>query len=67
MGERPEWYVLYAAAMLETDSSQLPLRVQKADAAIRARLKQLPENPSGRSEQSELRSALNYLRLLNVA
>lgn len=62
-----DWKVLYAAAMLEGDSTQVPQRIQEADEAIRARLKELPETFSVRSEQAELRSALNYLCRVNTA
>ena len=59
-----EWKAMYTAAMLECDDTQLRLRIETADAVIRARLKQLPELFSFGSEQEELRSALDYLRLL---
>ena len=58
------WKVLYTAAMLESDSTQLWNRIEAADAAIQARLNELPESPSIRSEQMELRSSLGYLRCL---
>jgi hypothetical protein len=63
-----EWQLLYAAAMLESDSSQLRSRVEKADQAIRARIRELPKTPAPLgSEQSELLSALYYLSRLDVA
>jgi hypothetical protein len=62
-----EWKTLYAAAMLEADSTQVPQRIAKADAAIQARLMELPETSSHRSEKAELQSALNYLRRLKAS
>jgi hypothetical protein len=59
-----EWRILYAAAMLESDHTQLQHRVEKADAAIQSRLMELPDISSGQSEMKELQSALNYLRRL---
>lgn len=56
-----DWRVLYAAAMLESDSTQLWHRIEVADAAMQARLNELPETPSSRSEQMELQSSLSYL------
>jgi len=59
-----EWKTLYAAAMLEFDDTQVRHRIMKADTVIRARLQQLPETSSPRSERAELQSALDYLRRL---
>jgi len=59
-----EWKALYAAAMLESDSTQLRQRIEKADTVMRARLRHLPDLSSPPSEQAELHSALNYLRCL---
>jgi hypothetical protein len=62
-----EWKTLYAAAMLETDSTQVPQRIAKADAAIQSRLMELPETSPARSEKAELQSALDYLRRLKAS
>jgi hypothetical protein len=64
-----DWQTLYAAAMLESDGTQLRLRIAKADEAIHARLRQLPEPETFavRSEQAELLLALKYLRRLRAA
>ncbi len=62
-----EWKMLYAAAMLESDTKRLQQRIEKADAAIQARLMELPETSSELSEKAELRSALNYLRRLKAS
>lgn len=67
MGEQQEWQALYAAAMLETDTAQLPQRIEMADTAIRARLQQLSESYSVGSEQAELYSALTCLCRLDAA
>jgi hypothetical protein len=55
------WKALYAAAMLESDNTQLRHRIEIAATAMQTRLKELPETLSTRSEQTELQSALNYL------
>lgn len=57
-----EWKTLYAAAMLESDSTRIQQRVERAATAIRFRLKELSETSVVGSEQRELESALNYLR-----
>jgi hypothetical protein len=50
--------------MLESDLAQVPQRVEKADAAIRASLELAGTLTE---EQRELESALNYLHRLNGA
>jgi hypothetical protein len=67
MSDPRDWRTLFAAAMLEGDSTQVPLRIEKAEEAIQARLRELPKTFSVGSEQSELRSALQNLRLLKAA
>ena len=61
-----DWQTLYAAAMLEADAMQARRRIEIATEAIRARLEELPETVSLRSEQAALRSALNYLQRVNA-
>jgi len=63
-GSPQDWKVLYAAAMLESDNTQVWHRIEAADAAMQARLNELPGTPSIRSEQMELQSSLSYLRCL---
>jgi len=63
MSDPRDWQTLFAAAMLEGDSTQLPLRIDRAEETIKARLKELPETFSVGSEQAELQSALRNLRL----
>jgi len=58
-----EWRTLFAAAMLEGNSTQVGLRIARAEEAIRARLREVPETFSILSEQAELQSALQNLRL----
>jgi hypothetical protein len=60
----PQWKILYAAAMLETDKMQLRHRIERADVVMQTRLTELPVMSSIRSEQTELQSALNYLHRL---
>ena len=67
MSDPRDWRTLLAAAMLEGDSTQLPLRVARAEEAIQARLRELPKIFSVGSEQSELRSALQNLHRLKAA
>jgi hypothetical protein len=65
--QNAHWQTLYAAAMLESDSTQVRFRNEKANEAIHTRLRQLPETFFPRSEQEELHSALKYLDRLSVA
>lgn len=67
MNEPKDWQTLYAAAMLESDTRVAPQRIEKADAAIRARLRELPESISLNSEQAQLQSALGYLSRVKPA
>ena len=59
-----DWRTLYAVAMLEGDSTYVPLRIEIAIEAIQARLRGLPEDCSGGSKRVELQSALQNLRLV---
>lgn len=59
-----DWPTLYAVAMLEGDSQQLPLRIERAEEAIRARMRELPQTFFVGSEQTELQSAVQNLRRL---
>jgi len=47
-----DWQTLFAAAMVEGDSTQVRLRIERAEEAIQARLRKLPETFSVGSEQS---------------
>jgi hypothetical protein len=58
---RQEWKTLYAAAMLESDGMQVWHRIEVADAAMQARLKDLPTTSAVPSERAELQSALHFL------
>ena len=59
-----KWKTLYAAAMLESREANLAQQIERASAAIRARLSELPQSHSVGSEQMELQSALRYLDCL---
>jgi hypothetical protein len=61
-----DWKTLYAAAMLESNTTYVQQRIEEAYAAISARLMMLSEAPSDRSERAELESALNYLHRLKT-
>ena len=62
-----DWQTLYAAAMLEGDSTPFPSRIERAEEAIQARMRELPQRFFVGPEQAELRSALQNLRLLKSA
>jgi hypothetical protein len=59
-----DWRTLYAVAMLEGNGTQIQFRVERAEEAIQARLRGLPKDCSGGSEQAELQSAAQNLRRL---
>ena len=61
-----DWWTLYTAAMLEGDSTQVQLRIERAEEAIHARMR-LPQNFLVGPEQAELQLALQNLRLLKAA
>ena len=63
MSDPRDWRTLFAAAMLEGDSTQLPSRIERAEETIQVRLRELPETFSVGSEQAELQSALRNVRL----
>jgi hypothetical protein len=67
MSDPRDWRTLLAAAMLEGDSTKIALRIEKAEEAVQARLRELPETSSVLSEQAELQSALQNLRSLKSA
>jgi hypothetical protein len=60
------WQELYKAAMLELNPSELPRRIEIADAAIRRRNEELrvSYDPITSSERQQLADALNSLRVL---
>jgi hypothetical protein len=63
-----DWRTLYAAAMLEGRSTQVQLRIERAEEAIHARMRELPpQNVFVGPEQAELQLALQNLRLLKAA
>lgn len=62
-----DWQTLYAAAMLEGESTQVLPRIDRAEEAIQSRMRELPQKFFVGPEQAELRSALRNLRLLKSA
>lgn len=60
MNDRYDWEKLYQAAILETDDSRLKAKIECAQAAIDARLKQLSSN--GNSSDDE-RTAIDDARI----
>lgn len=62
-----DWQTLYAAAMLEGESTQVQPRIDRAEEAIQSRMRELPQKFFVGPEQAELRSALRNLRLLKSA
>ncbi|MGC2477655.1 MAG: hypothetical protein WA485_25175 [Candidatus Sulfotelmatobacter sp.] len=64
MSDARDWRTLYAVAMLEGDSTQLPLRIDRAEEVILARMRELPQKFCLGSEQAELLSTLQNLRRL---
>jgi hypothetical protein len=67
MTEPRDWRTLLAAAMLEGDITQMPLRIEKAEEAIQARLRELPQKFLVVSDEAELQLALQNLRILKAA
>jgi hypothetical protein len=61
---RQDWRSSYAAAMLESDSTQLSRVIESAYEAIHTRLRELPETTAIHFERAELQLALKYLNLL---
>ena len=59
--------MLYAAAMLDGDNRQFQPPIKRAEEAIRARMRELPQKFFVGPEQEELRSALQNLSLLKSA
>lgn len=66
MTDPRDWRMLLAAAMLEGDITQMPLRIEKAEEAIHARIRELPQKFFVGHEQAELQLALQNLRLLKA-
>lgn len=60
-----DWPTLYAAAMLEGDSTLFQPGIEQAEEAIKARMREVPQKFLVGPEQAELRSALQNRRLLN--
>ena len=67
MSDLSDWQTLFAAAMLEGVSTQVQLRIQRAEEAIHGRMRELPQKFFIGPEQAELQLALQNLRLLKAA
>ena len=60
------WRTLYRAAVLESDASQISVRIASAKNAIVLRARELFENTdSNLAEQQALDAALSYLHVLH--
>jgi hypothetical protein len=60
------WRILYRAAVLEPDASQIPVRIELAKNAIVLRARELFQKAdSNLAEQQALDAALSYLHVLN--
>jgi hypothetical protein len=64
--EYMNWRTLYRAAVLEPDSTQIPVRITSAKNAMVLRARELFQNPgSNLGEQQALDAALSYLHVLH--
>jgi hypothetical protein len=60
-----DWQELYATALLETDWSRIEEKIQTAEDAIKARLREFSMNHGGTPEENQaIEDALNGLDLL---
>ncbi|TAM82544.1 MAG: hypothetical protein EPN47_07730 [Acidobacteria bacterium] len=65
MSSLPKWQELYEAAVLETDRSKLKSRIEDAQSAIDARLRELETGATNYADQrEELRNAEERLQTL---
>jgi hypothetical protein len=60
----PEWQCAFEDAMRESDSTNLPARIQAAKDAIFSRLRAKSERPPGSLERIALNDAIRLLRVL---
>lgn len=60
----PEWQIPVQDAVLETDRTKFPQKVQHAEAKISERSKQIGQSSGGGREQDALRHSLFLLRAL---
>ena len=61
------WRVLYTAAILETDKGVLPQRVSEAEAAVRARRREIFYADGSPEEKEALEDALYALHAFRTA
>jgi hypothetical protein len=60
-----DWQELYATALLETDWSRIEEKIQTAEDAIKARLREFSMNHGGTPEENQaIEDALNGIDLL---
>jgi hypothetical protein len=65
---KQDWEKLYRAAVLESDPSKLPQRIEDAEAAILERSRNLSKAPGNNGkEQDAMTRALHILSLLRTA
>ncbi len=65
MTEIYKWHEAYKAALLETDWSKMPERIQAAEAAVRQRKREFELNHGGTAEENQaIADALRGLAVL---
>jgi len=62
-----DWEKLYRAAILESDPSKLPQRIEDAETALLDRSRSLSKTPGDRKEQDAITRALHILSLVRKA
>jgi hypothetical protein len=65
--KRTDWRPLYRAAILETDKKVLPQRVSEAEAAVRARRREIFYAHGSPEEKEALEDALYALHVFTTA
>jgi preprotein translocase subunit SecA len=65
-----EWFQIYSSAILEMDASRILERIQRAEQAIRVRIKELEnavrESAEAAREQQDILYALTNLKRLQI-
>jgi hypothetical protein len=62
----PRWQPEFEAALLETDSEQLPQRMEAAEEAIFFRLQELVNTSDSHAERHAISDAVRTLRILQT-
>ncbi len=60
----PEWQIPLEDVIRETDREKLPEKVQKAEAKISDRLRQIQKSSDGRHEQDAINRALFVIKAI---